>query len=126
MSAGVACQIHGREWWYVSARRCNYSAFNGYQRTPSEYSEVMCGHPDRSHRKDGTGEGSRWRTTAAYVDDLPDEYNWISPLEQCSSESKDGLRCALKPHDESIAHGAPLPNQPSGTATGVRWARWKP
>jgi hypothetical protein len=47
-------------------RRCNYSAFNGYRRTPSDYSLVGC-----------KTCGISWRTKAAYVDGLPD-----SPLNQ--------------------------------------------
>jgi hypothetical protein len=45
----------------VTARRCNYSTFNGGRRTPSDYSEVRC-PVDRLC----------WRTRAAYVDNLPD------------------------------------------------------
>lgn len=79
MSAGVACQVHGREWWAVSARWGNHSAFNGYRWTPSEYSEIVCLHPDPAHRKDGSHDGSRWRTKAAYADDLPDVIGWVAP-----------------------------------------------
>lgn len=41
MSQGTACasQDH-RPYWVVDMRRCNYSAFNGYHRTPSDYSLV--------------------------------------------------------------------------------------
>lgn len=46
--------------WVVSVLRGNYSAFNGYRFTPSDYSEVRC---ERC--------GVRWRTKAAYVDTLP-------------------------------------------------------
>lgn len=52
-----------REHWRVTARRCNYSAFNGYRRTPSDYSHVVC---------TVAGCMGSWRTKAAYVDDLPD------------------------------------------------------
>lgn len=80
MSAGMACQIHDREWWYVIARRVNHSAFSGYRATPSAYSEVVCGHPSPVHRKTGAAyEGSRWRTKAAYVNTLPDEHEWTPP-----------------------------------------------
>ena len=41
--------------------KCNYSAFNGYHYTPSDYSEVRCTRP---------GCMGTWRTKAAYVDDL--------------------------------------------------------
>lgn len=40
--------------------RCNHSAFNGYRWTPSDYSAIGC-----------EACGSRWRTKAAYVDELP-------------------------------------------------------
>lgn len=42
--------------------RRNYSAFNGYHYTPSDYSEVRCTRP---------GYIGRWRTKAAYVEGLP-------------------------------------------------------
>jgi hypothetical protein len=40
---------------------CNYSAFNGYHFTPSDYSAVQC-----------LTCGASWRTKAKYVSDLPD------------------------------------------------------
>lgn len=40
--------------------RYNRSAFNGYHRTPSEYSLIRCGSCD-----------GYWRTKAAYVETLP-------------------------------------------------------
>lgn len=51
----------------VTARRCNYSAFNGYHRTPSEYSEVWC-----------VDTRMVWRTKSAYVDQLPN----VSPQDE--------------------------------------------
>lgn len=45
----------------VTQRLCNHSAFNGYQRTPSDYSTVRC-----------CVCGNSWRTRANYVADLPD------------------------------------------------------
>ena len=45
----------------VLTRMGNYSAFNGYRWTPSDYSQVAC-----------TDCGATWRTKAAYVDTLPD------------------------------------------------------
>lgn len=42
--------------------KCNYSAFNGYHYTVSDYSEVRCVRP---------GCHGQWRTKAKYVDDLP-------------------------------------------------------
>lgn len=47
----------------VTVRKCNYSAFNGYRRTPSDYSEIVCLRPGCL--------GVR-RTKAKYVDQLPD------------------------------------------------------
>jgi hypothetical protein len=60
MSGGPACSCGDRRRWRVRDYRCNYSAFNGYHRTPSDYSSVMCLGCSRS-----------WRTKAAYVDGLP-------------------------------------------------------
>lgn len=49
--------------WKVTVRNANYSAFNGYHRTPSAYSEVVCTSPEHN--------GSpRWRTKAKYVEKL--------------------------------------------------------
>ena len=65
MSGGIACRdLTHRPFWVVVQRRYNESAFSGYRRTPSEYSEVRC-TVDRCT--------SVWRTKAAYVDELPDE-----------------------------------------------------
>ena len=54
------------EWmgkhWVVVDRRCNYSAFSGYHRTPSDYSAIRC-----------TTCGGVWRTKAKYVDWLDNE-----------------------------------------------------
>ena len=47
--------------WVVITRNCNYSAFNGYRRTFSEYSLVYC--PECQ---------ALGRTKAAYVDQLKD------------------------------------------------------
>lgn len=52
-----------KPFWVVLQRRCNHSAFNGYRRTPSAYSDIAC---------EADGCIARWRTKAAYVDDLPD------------------------------------------------------
>lgn len=60
----AACKTpEHRPQWAVLSRRCNYSAFNGYRRTPSAYSDVIC---------PVTGCESIWRTKADYVDTLPD------------------------------------------------------
>jgi hypothetical protein len=65
VSGGEACRFHVNDktsvHHVVTARRRNYSAFNGYHCTPSEYSEVRC-----------LVTGARWRTKAAYVDQLRD------------------------------------------------------
>lgn len=62
LSGGTACLDRGhRPHWAVTVRKANYSAFNGYHRTPSAYSEVQC-----------SACPTRWRTKAAYVDQLPD------------------------------------------------------
>lgn len=72
MSGGTVCQCPESKKpladraWRVTARRCNYSAFNGYHWTPSDYSEVRCSACRVS-----------WRTKAAYVDKLPDAH-WDS------------------------------------------------
>lgn len=56
---GCTCPDRDRARWRVVTFMANYSAFNGYHRTPSDYSEVRC-----------TGCHSRWRTKAAYVETL--------------------------------------------------------
>ena len=45
--------------WVVIHYRCNYSAFNGYRWTPSDYSCVTCNKCGRI-----------WRTKAKYADYL--------------------------------------------------------
>ena len=63
MSGGLRCvsrQEH-RSAWVVTVRKANYSAFNGYQRTTSDYSQIHCGRCQRT-----------WRGKAAYVDSLLD------------------------------------------------------
>lgn len=54
------CQREHRASWFANVYRANYSAFNGYSLTPSDYSEVHCRECGRV-----------WRTKAAYVDGLP-------------------------------------------------------
>jgi hypothetical protein len=56
------CMRDHRGAWTVVHRECNFSAFNGYHYTPSDYSLVLCGTC-----------GRRWRTKAAYVRTLPDQ-----------------------------------------------------
>ena len=62
MSGGTACKDKShKESWFVQDRRCNHSAFSGYNWTSSAYSGVWC---PRCY--------TYWRTKAAYVDTLPD------------------------------------------------------
>jgi hypothetical protein len=60
-SYGCADKAGHRESWRVAVREANYSAFNGYHRTPSAYSEVRCPLCP-----------AVWRTKAGYVATLPD------------------------------------------------------
>lgn len=66
MSAGVSCSCVKRlepdfreKFWRVTCYHGNFSAFNGYRFTPSDYSEVSC-----------LQCGGRWRTKAQYVEAL--------------------------------------------------------
>ena len=65
MSGGTVCKCEeakkpmGERAWRVTARHCNNSAFNGYKRTPSDYSAVVC-------KRCRAG----WRTKAGYVSKL--------------------------------------------------------
>jgi hypothetical protein len=52
------CKAESGEW-VVLDRYCNYSAFNGYHCTPSDYSSVKC-----------LRCGAHWRTKADYVSGL--------------------------------------------------------
>ncbi|QOP66223.1 hypothetical protein SEA_DANIELLEIGNACE_83 [Arthrobacter phage DanielleIgnace] len=59
-----------RPYWFVSERRVNFSAFNGYHRTPSDWSRIFC--PLCPAQK------CTWRTKAKYVDEIPDyEYRTV-------------------------------------------------
>lgn len=74
MSGGESCKCSERKepltvadgsnrparLWRVSQYRCNHSAFNGYHRTPSDYSSITC-----------IRCGAHWRTKAPYADSLP-------------------------------------------------------
>lgn len=68
MSGGTFCTCGRKKGDYsdlvVIMRNCNYSAFNGYHYTPSDYSLVEC------KRKGCSG---MWRTKARYVSELPDD-----------------------------------------------------
>lgn len=78
MSGGSACRVPShRSGWVVTARQRNYSAFNGYHYTPSDYSEVRC-----------PACPARWRTSAAYVADVPDwdgEESLVVPIAEPGS-----------------------------------------
>lgn len=63
MSQGTVCHCNDRAHFVVRHRQHNHSAFNGYHKTYSEYSTIAC-----------TVHGTRWRSKAAWVDDLPDEH----------------------------------------------------
>lgn len=76
MSGGGTCPHKDhRPFWVVGQRQYNMSAFNGYHRTPSDYSLVWC-----------TVEGCRsaWRTKAAYVDALPNACSQCEAAAQTS------------------------------------------
>jgi hypothetical protein len=60
MSGANRCK-HGRQFQFVTQRWCNHSAFNGYRRTLSLYSTVVCAKC-----------GNHWRSKSDYVDKLPD------------------------------------------------------
>lgn len=64
MSGGAQCRCGKREAWIVTVYRGNYSAFNGYRFTRSDYSEIVC-------QSAAGGCGARWRTQAKYVEKLP-------------------------------------------------------
>lgn len=66
MSAHTPCTCPGTRKermknWQVVVYKANYSAFNGYAYTPSDYSQVCC---------TGTGCNGAWRTKAPYVNEL--------------------------------------------------------
>lgn len=57
------CQCEGpnkRDNWKILNYKCNFSAFNGYNYTPSDYSQIIC-----------SVCGHIWRTKAQYVENLP-------------------------------------------------------
>jgi hypothetical protein len=61
MSGGnpCSCEVKDHANWRVRDYKCNYSAFNGYHQTRSDYSSVSC-----------LKCGHWWRTKAHYVDGL--------------------------------------------------------
>lgn len=65
MSSGKACTCKGERAermknWEIWQYKCNYSAFSGYNYTPSDYSEIHC-----------KACGYVWRTKSKYVNSLP-------------------------------------------------------
>lgn len=86
MSQGAACKcgehqkpVRERKW-VVWQRNCNYSAFNGYHWTYSDYSCMTC-HVC----------GAVWRTKASYVALFPDGghmYDKKAAPEDAASELK--------------------------------------
>ena len=62
--SAAAKKKYGQQHWRVTQYKCNHSAFNGYRKTPSQYSEVQCNVC-----------GHRWRTTGAYVETLSQATN---------------------------------------------------
>lgn len=68
MSKGLGCFCEPKEKskdnWRVVHYKCNYSAFSGYKKTPSDYSALRC-----------TKCGARWRTNAAYVSSIKFDMN---------------------------------------------------
>lgn len=60
MSGGTVCKCDKKNW-AVTDRNANHSAFNGYHRTYSAYSGVIC-----------TKCFANWRSKANYINYLPD------------------------------------------------------
>lgn len=78
MSQGKSCRCP-RTFFRVMTRKANYSAFNGYRCTPSDYSAVRC-----------MCCGACWRTKAAWVDKATNE----SEAERGTTASR--MRCSHK------------------------------
>ena len=66
---GCQCSVKSDRQWVIVHYRCNYSAFNGYRRTPSDYSLVSCLKCEHS-----------WRTKARYVNSLQIVPNDLLPF----------------------------------------------
>lgn len=60
MSGGLSCKCDA-PILVVTMRKANYSAFNGYHYTPSDYSQIKCRRC-----------GATWRSKAKFVQRLPD------------------------------------------------------
>lgn len=81
MSGGLACTERShRPRWRVVMRHFNCSAFNGYHRTPSAFSQVLC-----------LECGINWRTSATYVEKLPDLGQEQVPAHDVAREAGLGL-----------------------------------
>jgi hypothetical protein len=81
MGGDVTCRCRPRRVLVIN-RKCNYSAFNGYHRTPSDYSCVQCqccGHV--------------WRTKAAWVDAMPDGVMIEGNLPTACTHGRAWIRC---------------------------------
>lgn len=64
MAKGKVCTCPGdfatrARNWTVTHFKVNHSSYNAYRATPSDHSELIC-----------AGCGCKWRTNAAYVDDV--------------------------------------------------------
>lgn len=94
MSGGAACQCSEKaepiaaapgsnrpgRLWRVIQRLCNHSAFNGYHRTFSLYSSLIC-----------LRCGAVWRTKAGYVAQLRDQV-----------DGEKFISCGYKGHREAM------------------------
>jgi hypothetical protein len=91
----AACRRDHFGTWRVLVRYANYSAFNGYHRTPSDYSSLRCGTCGRC-----------WRTSAGYVGQVPDAEPRHCSIGRgrcdrgCNAQCyRGGLAAALSPAD---------------------------
>lgn len=91
----VTCKCGNRDAWRVTIREGNYSAFHGYRRAWSEYSEVMC-EPEEG------GCGARWRTKAKYVRTLTDSTRWGEAAMQKRSTGERGHQGPTTVHLPSV------------------------
>jgi hypothetical protein len=103
MSGGGTCtcrvsrnQADRSTYWKVLHRYCNYSAFNGYRRTYSAYSRVIC-----------TECGAQWRTKAGYVAMLKDT--------ACTADNLNAIYAAVESRRQAAVNGEQL----AGSAGGL-------